>query len=126
MLRANDVVRARSLCRQAFVEPWAMERLASYVRWGRVAPDALLFGDVTERMALKAQRVALKALGLRQDYTLHDCRHSYAVAKMKAGVEPQLIANNLGHATIVMLMRVYGKYRPVAADIARMGVRLAK
>lgn len=65
------------------------------------------------------QKNALRALELDPGYRLHDARHSYAVRLMKAGEEPQIIANNLGHKDTVMLWRVYGKYRPTAHELAR-------
>ena len=112
--------------REAFVDPWAMERLAGYIQARRFAPDAPLFDGITGQNALRVQRKALKALGLPADYTLHDARHSYAVRKMKAGAEPQLVASNLGHRDATMVLRVYGKYRPVASDIARLGIKVAR
>ena len=112
--------------RQAVVDPWAMERLAAYIAAGRFTPHAPLFPGITEERALKRQKRVLKTLGLREDYRLHDCRHSYAVRKMKAGIEPQLIANNLGHANATMVLKIYGKYRPTAAEIARLAMRVER
>ncbi len=108
------------------MDPWAMERLAGYIQARRFAPDALLFEGITGQNALRVQRKALGGLGLPKEYRLHDARHSYAVRKMKAGAEPQLTANNLGHRDATMVLRVYGKHRPVASDIARLGIKLAR
>lgn len=43
---------------------------------------------------------------------------------VKAGVDPQLVANNLGHKDTVMIMKVYGKYRPKTEDVARIQAAL--
>jgi integrase len=105
------------------VEAWAMTRLTEYLRRSPSTPAALLFEGVTKWRALKVQRAALKALKLDETYTLHDARHSYAVRQMKAGVDPQLIASNLGHKDAFMVLKIYGKYRPTAHDLARMQLR---
>lgn len=108
------------------VEPWAMKRLAEYVRRNRSTPSALLFDGVKARRALDVQRRELKRLGLDPSYTLHDARHSYAVRQMKTGVDPQVIAANLGHTDALMVLKVYGKYRPTAQDLARAQMRAVR
>lgn len=114
--------------RPVFVEDWAWPRIAAEAK-GKL-PDAPLFVEVdgqaaTYYRALAAHRAALKALELHTSYTMHDARHSFAVRCIKAGIDPQLIANNLGHRDATMVLRIYGKYRPTAADFrrARSGAR---
>jgi integrase len=109
--------------RTVAVEPWAMHRLAEYLRGVPSTPTAPLFEDVTARRALDVQRQALERLGLDVRYTLHDARHSYAVRQVRAGVPLQEIARNLGHKDAVMLLRIYGKYQPDARDFARAKLR---
>ena len=109
--------------RPVLVDEWAMRRIAGYVTAGRFTPDAQLFAGISQRRAWGVQKKALRALQLEPGYRLHDARHSYAVRQMKAGVDPQLIANNLGHKDTVMLWRVYAKYRPTAHDLARERMR---
>jgi site-specific recombinase XerC len=109
--------------RPVLVDEWAMRRIADYVTAGRFTPDAQLFAGISQRRAWGVQKKALRALQLEPGYRLHDARHSYAVRQMKAGVDPQLIANNLGHKDTVMLWRVYGRYRPTAYDLARERMR---
>lgn len=105
--------------RPVLVDEWAMRRIAEYVNAGRFMPDAQLFAGISQRRAWGIQKKALRALQLEPGYRLHDARHSYAVRQMKAGADPQHVANNLGHKDTVMLWRVYGKYRPTAYDLAR-------
>jgi integrase len=103
------------------VEDWAWPIVLTAAR-GKM-PDALLFTEdgapASYYNARKHHRAAVKRLGLPADYTLHCARHSLAVRWSKAGVEPQLIANQLGHEDILMVVRVYGKYRPKAGDLER-------
>lgn len=105
------------------VDEWAMSRIEQYINAGGFMPDALLFPGISQRRAWGVQKAALRALKLDLGYRLHDARHSYAVRQMKAGEDPQIIANNLGHKDTVMLWRVYGKYRPTAHDLARERMR---
>jgi integrase len=109
--------------RTVSLELWAMNKLADYIRRAALTGAALLFEGVTARRALDVQRASLKALQLDESYTLHDARHSYAVRRMKAGDDPQMIAHNLGHKDAFMVLKVYGKYRPTAQDLARSQIR---
>jgi integrase len=81
-------------------------------------PDAELFPGVSYVMARKDHQRACEAISLAA-YRLHDSRHSYAVRHVKAGDDLVLIAHSLGHANAIMVLRVYGKYRPTAADYDR-------
>lgn len=105
--------------RPVLVDEWAISFLERYIRERALTPAALLFEGVLGRAAWDVQKRALLALDLDPRYTLHDSRHSYAVRWMKAGRDPQLIANNLGHKDATLVLRVYGKYRPTIADLER-------
>ena len=39
---------------------------------------------------------------------------------MRAGIDPNLIAANLGHKNAMLVLKVYGKHRPRALDLARL------
>lgn len=99
------------------VEPWAMARIAEFVKANALTPAAPLFPSVTEREALDVLRATLRVLNLPEAYTLHDARHSFAVRWMKRGAQPQLIANNLGHKDASQVLKIYGKYRPTLLDM---------
>lgn len=108
--------------RVALVDDWAWPFVAGAAK--AKLPDSLIFVDElgaapTRDSAMRSHRRALKALGLDSRYTLHDSRHSFAVRWMREGLDPQLIANNLGHKDATMVLRIYGKYRPTAADFHR-------
>ncbi len=103
--------------RAVLVDDWAWPIFMEAVR-GKL-PDALLFDGVTRFVALNVHRAAVKALGLPSAYTMHDSRHSYAVRWMKAGANPQDIANNLGHRDASQVIKCYGKYRHSLDDLRR-------
>jgi integrase len=71
---------------------------------------------------------ALQAKGANvpRGYTLHACRHSYALEMMRQGRDPVLIANNLGHANTTLVLSLYGKFRPTVTDIVRAAKRGAR
>ena len=105
-----------------YVEDWAWQYLAPCLK--AKFPDSPLFLDGAEpaaySRALASHRAAVKRLQLPSGYTMHDARHSFAVRQMKAGVDPQLIANNLGHRDATMVLKLYGKYRVVTEDFRRL------
>jgi integrase len=108
--------------RFALVDDWAWPIVASAAK--DKLPDALLFtshhgGPVPYKAARRSHQEALTSLKLPPAYTMHDARHSFAVRWMKQGVDPQLIANNLGHRDATMVLRIYGKYRPTMKDLQR-------
>lgn len=108
--------------RPVYVEDWAWEYIARCLK-GKF-PDSPLFLDgaepATYSRALASHRAAVKRLQLPVGYTMHDARHSFAVRQMKAGVDPQLIANNLGHRDATMVLKLYGKYRVRTEDFRRL------
>jgi integrase len=52
---------------------------------------------------------------------LHDLRHSYATAALKAGVNPKIVSQRLGHASVDFTLTVYSHALPgydrEAADV---------
>ncbi len=106
--------------RPVLVDEWAIPYLERFIRDKALMPAALLFEGVKPRSVWEVNRRTVRELKLDERYTLHDSRHSFAVRWMKAGIDPQLIANNLGHKDASLVMRVYGKYRPTLQDLARI------
>jgi site-specific recombinase XerC len=116
--------------RQVRVEQAEWATFHRYVRSGGFLPDARLF-PVTIKEHRKVESDALDALRAKgvnvpAGYTLHACRHSYAVEMMRQGRDPVLIANNLGHANTTLVLSLYGKFRPTVTDIVRAARRGAQ
>lgn len=65
------------------------------------------------RTALKR---ALEAAKLRDDYTTHDHRHTWAVQAIRDGLPLHVVAHQLGHRDPVMTLRVYGRFIPQTTD----------
>lgn len=61
----------------------------------------------------------VKALGL-PDARLHDLRHSYAVASLRAGDDIKTVQSNLGHHAAAFTLDVYGH---VTADMKRASAK---
>lgn len=113
--------------RQVIVEPAQWALFYRYVRAGGFLPDAKLF-PVTIKEHRTVEKDALAALAktgaeIPKGYTLHACRHSYAVEMFKQGRDPVLVSNNLGHANTALGLTLYGKFRPTVTDIKRAAAR---
>jgi integrase len=114
--------------RQVIVDEWAFKIIQSYIAGNSFMPGARLF-PVTEKSHRTEHNLAVKALrargrvGIPDGYTLHNCRHTFYIRGLREGREPQLLSNNLGHATVVEGLRRYGKYRMTVVDIIRSNKR---
>lgn len=113
-IRANGT-KTHARDRIAYVSPWAWPYLERYI--ATLTPGALLFPGIDRWMAGDAHRAACKALGdTFADYRLHDARHTYAVRAIRAGAPFEHVASQLGHADTTMVVKVYGRYKPNAAE----------
>lgn len=123
-------VRARGTKREqrdrlADIDPWAVPALRAFLAATAAGakpndrPFAFLMDEDGADRALRAHYAGLRAAGLRDDYTLHMARHSWAVRYVAAGVPLEAVARQLGHKDTTMVSKVYGRFRPAAADIAR-------
>jgi len=59
---------------------------------------------------------------------MHDVRHSYATAALKAGIPPKIISERLGHSTAAFTMQTYAHVIPgmdkrAAVDVADLILR---
>ncbi len=108
--------------RPVYLEPWARPYIVAHMK--NMLPDAQLFDGLEYYEVLKAHRAALKATKLPRTYTLHDARHSLAVRWMRQGINPNVIAANLGHKHSALVLRVYGKHRPHSADFDLLDAKL--
>jgi len=66
-----------------------------------IHPD--LLSDWFERLAREARLPKIR---------LHDVRHSYATAALKAGISAKVISERLGHASVAFTLQTYGHVIP--------------
>jgi len=85
-------------------------------------PEARLFKENTGAL-MRATRFrrwillpALESAGLNKKVTAHDLRHSAAAAMIAVNPNPQLIKQQLGHATISTTFDIYGHLFPDESD----------
>jgi integrase len=89
---------------------WAWDIVAKHVR--RLTPNELLFPGFRPTTAIYRHQSACKRQGLPKT-SLHDWRHTYAVAALKRGEEPRYVKQNLGHSPrSTLLETVYGVWIP--------------
>lgn len=98
------------------VADWAWPYVEEVVKGKH--PDALLFDQIPDRWrAAAVHNDAVEALVAQGHkvfaaYTMRDARHTFAVRKIRAGVPPEVVARELGHANSVLVAKVYGRFQP--------------
>jgi integrase len=133
-LRACDFDRVRKEVRARGTKTHTRDRVAVIAEWAwqyiepRLAtllPQAMMFPNTDRWRALDALKAACSSIGLN-DYTLHDARHTYAVIAIRNGAPFEVVAEQLGHANISQVVKVYGRFRPNADEKRRWEAHLAK
>ena len=124
-LKRRDVDSARREIRAAGTKTHARDRIARVAQWAwpyverhiaALHPDTPLFPPGVDRWAARETRVdACKALGIA-NYRQQDHRHSWAVRALRAGTPVELVSRQLGHANAVLVLKVYGRFRPTHED----------
>ncbi len=61
---------------------------------------------------------ALKAAGLPQEVRLYDLRHTCATLLLLAGVNPKIVAERLGHASVTLTLDTYSHVLPTMQEEA--------
>jgi integrase len=115
MVRAHGA-KTSARDRQAYVMAWVRPYLLRQIN--SLLPSAQLFPDITRWAPTKSHTRACKELGI-PNYTLRDSRHTFAVNAAKTGVPAELIAAQLGHSDTQMVNRVYARYEPARAEMAK-------
>ena len=72
---------------------------------------------VSPRNLIRHFKLALKAAGL-PDIRVHDLRHSHASLLLSAGVNPKIVQERLGHASIVLTLNTYSHVIPSLQESA--------
>ncbi len=91
------------------------------LRSKRVAPmtgeDLVLAGHpLSHSYVLRTFRVGLKSAGLPTKVRLHDLRHSFASQLVQAGVALSVVAQLLGHSSLVVTSR-YARHAPASLAV---------
>lgn len=110
--------------RKVILEKWAWPIFRKALR--SKLPDALLFDGIDYEAARREHKAALTAQELRDDYRMHDARHSLAVRWMREGIPLHVIANNLGHRDTSMVERLYGRHRVREEDLRQVSEKISK
>ena len=61
---------------------------------------------------------ALKAAGLPAEFRLYDLRHTHATLLLEHGVNPKVVSERLGHASVNMTLNIYSHVLPTMQDAA--------
>src|SRR5690606_4833882 len=83
--------------------------------------EAFLFDVRSESALTWAWAQARKVAGV-PEATLHDLRHFYASALIRAGLSPRAVADRLGHASAAMTLNVYSHLWPDDEDRTRSAI----
>jgi integrase len=70
-----------------------------------------IFAGVSRYKVYWYHKQACAALKI-EDLTVHDARLSLAVRWRKHGVAPEVIAAQLGHANVLQVATIYGRFQP--------------
>lgn len=101
---------------------WAdfwQRHVTTYLAEAKQMPAALVFPGVSQWEAYRAMKTALAnepLAALPQDYRVHDHRHTWAVQAVRDGLALHTIAAQLGHRDAMMVLKVYGRFKPTTAD----------
>jgi integrase len=110
--------------RKVILEKWAWPIFRKTLQ--SKLPDALLFDGINYDAARREHKAALKSQQLREDYRIHDSRHSLAVRWMRKGIALHVIANNLGHRDTSMVERLYGRHRVREEDLRQVSEKISR
>ena len=89
-------------------------------------PGAPIVADVPEWRVIDVQRDVARELKLHAigegdfgEHSIHDWRHTHAVALIRWGYLEQIVADHLGHKDTSLVRRVYGRFKPTKHDYAK-------
>ncbi len=95
--------------------PWAAEAVGDHIEANGAAGTDPVF-TIPRRSVQAEHKRACKLAGIH-DYTIHDHKHTAAVALARAGMPLNLLQRQLGHKHITMTMR-YAQFHPDYSDAA--------
>ena len=101
--------------RPVFVPTWTANSVRDHIEEHGLAGRDRLFA-IPRRTVQKEHGRACTIAGIHE-YTLHDHRHTFAVAAARACMPLNLVQQQLGHARIDMTMR-YARFHPAYSDVS--------
>lgn len=111
--------------RSVFVPPWAASAVRSHIAHNELSGTDRLFR--IKRRTIQAEHNRARDEAGIVEYTIHDHRHTAAVALARSGIPLPLLQKQLGHKHIEMTMK-YAQFHPsyndVAPHFAKMGEML--
>jgi integrase len=89
---------------------------------GKLSPPR--FDDVPEWRAIDVQRAApisrsRRRRGRVRPHSIHDWRHTHAVALLRWGYSEQIAADHEGHKNTTLVRERYGRFKPTKHDYAK-------
>jgi integrase len=111
VLRTRKTRGGRVKERRVPLRPVVLDELRALkeARGGRAQGRALVFvnteGGAWERSAFYTHFDRAKERAGVEDFTPHDCRHTFASLLIRAGVRERVVAELLGHSTLSLVMR---------------------
>ncbi len=108
--------------RPEFVPVWAADTLRVHVDSEGLSGTDRLF-TFPQRTVQREHSRACKLAGII-NYTIHDHKHTAAVALSRAGMPLHLLQQQLGHSAIAMTMR-YARFHPDYGDVNQYFERVA-
>ena len=109
-------------------DDWVLNAVSAHLAAGYgPGPDQVIMTSVAGRIVpsssfTEAWRQAVAAAGLPKGTRFHDLRHFYASTLIAANLNPKVIQERLGHATISETMDTYGHLFPDSEDLGRGAV----
>jgi integrase len=88
----------------------------NYTRQDFIFADPEGHHEFTERVRGR-WKTAVRRAGVRK-IRLYDCRHTHATLLLKAGINPKVVSERLGHASIVITLDTYSHVLPDMQDEA--------
>lgn len=109
--------------RAIFLPGWVADALRAHVEENNLAGSDRLF-TILRRTVQREHARACKLAGIG-GYTIHDHRHTAAVALARAGMPLPLLQKQLGHRNVQTTMK-YAGFNPDYSDVGRYFERVAE
>ena len=101
--------------RVVFVPDWVADVIKARIEEAGLDGTDCVFAPIPRRTVQKEHTSAVKAAGIRMDYTIHRHRDSFSVSMARAGMPLGVLQHQLGHGTIQQTMK-YARFHPEYQD----------